>query len=165
MSYNWDTSINTNASTYTGFTMPPSVEDEMQDKLQDIRNDARRLIAQALPKSAAPSEAVERTKEARDFIRRVSQQLSSGPRSAAIDIVYEELDSLLLSSRFVDARVRLTALAQSDLPLAICLSALTVTFPWRVELDAVRTALSKRTKKLALEVGGDEKVRQIARFL
>jgi hypothetical protein len=109
------------------------------------------------PESAA-------AKLAETTIRCVQDKLTLG-RARAIDAVYDGLDPILLAARFDDARVMLIAFAQNELPLAILLSALTVSFPWRATLGGARAELSKKVEQVARQEGGEEKVREIARFL
>jgi len=86
-------------------------------------------------------------------------------RVQEIDTVYDELDLLLLANRFEDAQRIINVVTQTKLPLAILLSALTISYPWRVELGVARIELAKKAEKIAREVGGEAKVLEIARFL
>lgn len=61
----------------------------------------------------------------------------------AIDIIYEKLDTLLLTSQFEEAAILMRALAQKKLPLAILRSALTISFPWRSQLGDALSCLSR----------------------
>jgi hypothetical protein len=83
------------------------------------------------------SKSIER---AQSVIDKIKNELETN-QSRAIDILYDELDQLLLDSKFDDAKVMIIAIAQSDLPLSLLLSALTVSHPWRVELGDARAQL------------------------
>jgi len=74
-------------------------------------------------------------------------------RARAIDIVYNELDDLLLARRFDEANAGLLAIATSDLPLSLLLSALIVSLPWKAETREARRELSKKAQELAIAKG------------
>lgn len=97
-------------------------------------------------------------------IQRVHDELPRS-RARAIDIVYDTLDPLLVTACIEEAQVLLRALAQNELPLAVLLSALTVSYPWRATLGDAREELAEKARGLARREGGDAKVREIARFL
>lgn len=97
-------------------------------------------------------------------VQRVRDELPRS-RARAIDIVYDTIDPLLVAARIEDAQVLLTAFAQSDLPLAVLLSALTASYPWRTALGDARIELAERARDLAQQEGGVAKVREISRFL
>jgi hypothetical protein len=111
-----------------------------------------------------PTDLTESARDAQDTVAKITEALTAN-RASAIDVVYDKLDPLLLSARMDDARVMIRAIAENSLPLAIVLSALSVSYPWRVELGDARTELSQKARQLALEAGGEEKVREISRFL
>lgn len=124
---------------------------------------ARAAMEQARRPEEQPESAAANL--ARATIERVVAELSQGRRPRAIDVVYDELDSLLLAARFDDARVMLIAFAQNALPLAVLLSALTVSLPWRAALGDARVQVSQKAEDMARHQGGETKVRDISRFL
>jgi len=133
-----------------------------------------RLKRGAIEKARAAMKEVRRPEElpesaaanlARTTIERVVAELRNGGRPRAIDVVYDELDTLLLAARFDDARVMLIAFAQNTLPLAVLLSALTVSLPWRAALGDARVKVSQKAEELARHEGGEPKVKGISRFL
>lgn len=65
------------------------------------------------------------------IVERIRQEKN---RARAIDIVYDELDSLLLSKRFDEAKALICELTQSSLSSTILISAVLVSSPWRAEL-------------------------------
>lgn len=97
-------------------------------------------------------------------VQRVRDELPRS-RARAIDIVYDTIDPLLVAARIEDAQVLLSAFAQNDLPLAVLLSALTASYPWRTALGDARIELAERARDLAQQEGGVAKVREISRFL
>lgn len=127
-------------------------------RLQNIAKLRARTQQPEAPESVAATAAA-------DTIAQVLSELTAGRRARAIDVVYDALDSLLLAARFDDARVMVIAFAQNRLPLAVLLSALTITFPWRSSLGEARTLLSSKAQQVARADGGEAKVQEIARFL
>jgi len=102
----------------------------------------------------------EAVSEASDMIRTIGDALSRGERDAAIDIVYDRIDGLLLRKQFDAADISLRAIIQNDLPIDILISALTVTLPFKAELRA-RQALITALRSKAWEVGGAEKAEAV----
>ena len=101
---------------------------------------------------------------AQDWISQLTAQLESS-RPKAIDMVYNELDRLLWETKFDEAGSILHSIAQSNLPLAFVLSALTASYPWRQWLVEARKELIDKATALAMEIGGEAKVQEIRRFL
>lgn len=63
------------------------------------------------------------------IVNRIKQHLPHDMASA-IDVVYDELDELLLASRFDDVSAALDAIVGSDLPVSVLMSARVVYAPW-----------------------------------
>ena len=102
---------------------------------------------------------------ARVFVEHLSGQVVAGHRSLAIDLVYDYLDRLLLDKLVVEASDLMLAVARSDLPLPILLSALTISLPWRNETREARAALVDAAWHKALQEGGEEKAKAALRGL
>jgi hypothetical protein len=100
----------------------------------------------------------------KDWISQLEAQLETS-RPKAIDMVYNELDLLLWENKFDEAKKIIHSIAQSDLPLAFILSALTASYPWRQWLKEPRKELIDKATSLAIEVGGEAKVDEISLFL
>ena len=86
-------------------------------------------------------------------------------RARGIDVLYNEVDDLLLASKFDEANAALLEIAESNLPLSILLSALVVSHSWSMQTLHARNELKKKAKRVAYEIGGDEKVKEIAHHL
>lgn len=82
-----------------------------------------------------------------------------------IDDVYDAIEGLLVDGRIEEAQATLRSLTGSDAPLAVLLSALIVSRPWRADLGDARVGLVEAARRVAQRDGGEAKVRQIARFL
>ena len=65
-------------------------------------------------------------------------------RPEEIDRLYDELDDLLLGGKLVEAEAMLRSLDRDDISLAILLSALTVSRPWKNLLGETWQKLSQR---------------------
>lgn len=102
---------------------------------------------------------------AQGLITRIREQLAAGRRARAVDIVYDGVDELLLSKSFDVATIVIRAIVQNKLPLAILLSVLTVSLPWRDMLGPVRLELVEAVRLQALEEGGKAKVIAVLRGL
>lgn len=69
-------------------------------------------------------------------------------RSLAIDIVYDNLDILLLEKDFKSADSLMREIAVENFPLSIFLSALIISNPWKQELKEARLMLIKECNKI-----------------
>ena len=68
-------------------------------------------------------------------------------RPTAIDMVYDELDSLLLAKRFGEVQLILVEfLKRDDVPMSILLSAWIVTKPWRNDLRYAWVGLDQQVQ-------------------
>jgi hypothetical protein len=81
------------------------------------------------------------------LVQAVQTHLDAGHRTLAVDAVYDTLDDLLIAGSFVEAIGFVRELAESDLPLVILLSALTVTRPWKEKLGASRIELLEAARR------------------
>lgn len=95
---------------------------------------------------------------------RIQEKLSKGELTSAIDIIYDVLEPIQKDS-MTEAKQVLTSLTQHEMPLAILLSALVATLPWRDVLGDARVELANRTRSAAYLLGGDSRVAEISRFL
>jgi len=86
-------------------------------------------------------------------------------RASLIDDVYNELDELLLSSRYEEARVRMLGYATGNYPLAVLMGIMMITYPWREQLREARHEVSMRILQVAHKIGGEDKVAEVSRFL
>lgn len=86
-------------------------------------------------------------------------------RARAIDDLIDELDPLFVDGRIKEAQALLRSLATSDASLAILLSALVVSHPWRVALGDARLCVVDAAHRAARRDGGEALVRKIARFM
>lgn len=69
-------------------------------------------------------------------------------RSLAIDIVYDNLDILLLEKDFKSADSLMRKIVVENFPLSIFLSALIISNPWKQELKEARLMLIKECDKI-----------------
>lgn len=111
------------------------------------------LRRQLYPAAAGAGRTIERALEA-----------LQESRARAVDVVCDELDELLLATRSEDAGALLLALSERELPLAVLLSALVVSYPWRETLGAARQALADKALSLAA-LEGEEKVHEVSKFV
>ena len=86
-------------------------------------------------------------------------------RGALLDVMYEELDELLLDSRYEEARVKILEYTTGDYPLAVLMGIMLITYPWREQLKEARHEVSMRILQVAHEIGGEDKVAEVSRFL
>ncbi len=77
------------------------------------------------------------------FIASVRDLLAAGKRADAIDLVHDRLDEALLYGRIDEASSAALALAESDVPQSLKLSALTVMRPWRALVPEAYAAVSR----------------------
>jgi hypothetical protein len=124
---------------------------------------AARNRGQQLLREYAPDPELSAAHLARATVESVRVELLTS-RAKAIDVVYDTLDPLLIADRIQDAGIVLRAIAQNKLPLAVLLSALTVSAPWRAILADARQELSAKARALAEEIGGQDKVAELSRF-
>ena len=82
-----------------------------------------------------------------------------------LDAMYTELDELLLSFRYDEARQRILAYATEDHPLAVLLGVIVITNPWRDQLREARHEVFMRVLQVAHDLGGEAKVAEVSRFL
>lgn len=82
-----------------------------------------------------------------------------------LDAMYEELDELLLSFRYDEARQRILEYATGDHPLTVLLGVMLITNPWRDQLKEARNEVFMRILEEANKQGGDDKVDEVMRFL
>ena len=87
------------------------------------------------------------------IVEQVTQKLKDS-RSQAVDILYSELDALLLDDKLDAANIVLCDISRSDLPLVFILSASVVSFPWSGELTEARNELIRKARQLAFLDGG-----------
>jgi hypothetical protein len=78
--------------------------------------------------------------------------------SFLLESAYIELDELLLSFRYEEAKQRLLAYATGDHPLTVLLGVMVITNPWRDQLKEARHEVFVRILQEAHEQGGDDKV-------
>jgi len=83
--------------------------------------------------------------------------------SRAVDHTYRTLDTHLLAGEFDQAEYILRAMQTSGLPLAVRLSALTITTPWRQRFRLAHEALRASIKAQAFAIGGQQKVDAVFR--
>jgi hypothetical protein len=81
------------------------------------------------------------------LVQAVQAHLDAGHRTLAIDAVYDTLDDLLLANSFDEAAKFVREIAESDLPLSVFLSALTVTLPWKKQLGESRVDLLEAARR------------------
>jgi hypothetical protein len=79
--------------------------------------------------------------------------------------MYTELDELLLSFRYDEARQRILAYATEDHPLAVLLGVIVITNPWRDQLREARLELYIRALEVAYNQGGEGKLKEVLQFL
>jgi ribosomal protein L20A (L18A) len=147
---------------------------ELERNVREVPGGARREPTEVVPKPEGIAEVATievegsvaiAARAAQKTIEKIQEELSRNKRARAIDVVYQELTSRLLATRFEEAAILIQVLAQQKkLPLAILLSALTASRPWRATLGKARAELSKKARELAADES-EEKVRQISRFL
>jgi len=100
-------------------------------------------------------------RRAERVVASIKAKLQDGRKPDAIDIVYRELDDLLLHELFDEASVLLSAFAKSELPLALLMSVLIASKPWRNEFRKPLAEISVIVKATAT---GDD-ARDIAPLL
>lgn len=69
-------------------------------------------------------------------------------RVDAIDIIYDEMDELLIAGKIVEAKAELVAAAEGNLQLSFVLSFLTITLPWVVQLGEARVKMEERARAI-----------------
>ena len=85
--------------------------------------------------------------------------------SLLLDAMYEELDELLLSFRYEEAKQRLLEYATGDHSLTVLLGVMVITCPWKDQLKEARHEVFVRILQEAHKQDGDEKVGEVTRFL
>jgi hypothetical protein len=110
-------------------------------------------------------EPAEAARFAYDLIRQVSALVVEQRTEDALDLVYDRVDELLLTRRFVDVDVLLRAAAQNALPLNVLVGFLTITLPWRAQLLDARLELANTIRAAAIRKGGEEKASALLRGL
>jgi len=88
-------------------------------------------------------------RRAERVVASIKAKLQDGRKPDAIDIVYRELDDLLLHHLFDEASVLLSAFAKSELPLSLLMSALIAAKPWRKEIRKSLAEISVIVKATA----------------
>lgn len=86
-------------------------------------------------------------------------------KTKSIDVVYTKLDGLLLNAKYDEARLFIRDIIQNSTSLSILLSTLIITASYQNVIGEERIKLIEKTRQLAHKIGGDEKVKEIARYL
>jgi hypothetical protein len=79
-----------------------------------------------------------------DMVEKILSLLGSGNKTEAIDVIYDEIDDLLLLGKIDEAASEIHAIAGTDFPQVIYLSALVISRPWQADLTTPRQAVYER---------------------
>lgn len=95
---------------------------------------------------------------AREVVAEIQALVNADAIPRAVDHTYNVLDALLLADSFLEAEEILMAIRASNLPIAVRLSALTISTPWRHRMRVAHEALRLSIRNQAYITGGQEKV-------
>ena len=143
------------------------MDSDLRERLARIRQQCEAALARLSEdilqrEAAAPTNAA---KIASKLVLTIQQDVRQGHRAKAVDALYDELDQQLIRRQFESASVIMSAMIQNELPLFILVSALTVTLPWRSNLDASRAELVNHVRTRAISEGGPAKAEAVLRGL
>ena len=90
------------------------------------------------------------------MIPAIRQHIAAGRKDAAIDLLFDTLDDLMLAGRFDETIAHLRAIHVGAMPPFILLGALTITLPWRDQLGDARADVVTLARNVITEQQGQE---------